>query len=401
MSKELLSLIDQPVAAVRLRQHLKPAGGDGSKLFPPTFEGGVYCYETRRVGSETVPCVLMDSVASSANRHEEALAALAESGLIELPRIETDFDAFPDLGIVSTLRAPHRAFDAIFRDSELDGKPFNKHPIYTDLANANSQNATPLFARSPNSLLFGSWDSTGSAGGSGNKFARNLVTELVAINVVRGENRGGIRQDPLGITRNVEIEILKDGDWRPKGVAGSGDRAKGTRPSEVNHGNVLAKVEEERVQILTSQGLAEMRHSKRGGITCDHVLQTSVITLAGLRRLKFPVAGKRAAELDSAARSVLLALGLVAITSGREQGYALRSRCDLVADGLANFEILGQDGQATPLEFTLDAAIDLYKAAIARTIAVGLPWHAEPLRLKPQAKLNKLIELSRQAGGAE
>lgn len=398
----LLELVQQPVAAIRLRQRLQPAGGDSSKLFPPTYEGGVYCYEQRRVGNEVVDCVLVDSVASAANRHEEALAELAEQGSIELPRLATAFPEFPEVGVVTTLRAPHRVFDAIFRDSQLDGQPFAKHAIYRELAAANTHNATPLLARSPSSLLFGSWDSTGSAGGSGNKFARLLVTELVAIDVVRGENRGGLRVDPLAVSRNVEIDPGKDGDWQPKGViAGGGDRAKGSRPSEINHGNVLAKVEEEKVAVQTAKGVEYLTHTKRGGVTCDHVLQTSVITLSGMRRLSFPLDGKRDPSLDAAGRGLLLSLGVLAVVAARERGYALRSRCDLVADGWAPFEVIASDGKATAREISVSEAVDLYGAAVAGVKAAGLPWSSEPLQLQPQPKLVKLIQLSRLAGGAE
>ncbi len=387
----LNDLLAGPFAAIRLTQKLKSSAGDGSKLYPPTFEGGVYCFETRRIEGRAVPCVLLDGVASSANRQEEALAALVEAGTIEVPHFRTDLSEFPDLGEVTTLSAPHRVFDAIFRDSEYEGKAFQKHPLYSELSRSNAQNATALLAHAPTALLFGAWDSTGSAGGLGNKFARSIVTEIIGVEVERGETRGGLRLDPLGISRHVEIEVDKSGDWKPKGLAGKkDDRGKGTRPSEVNHGNVLAKVEYE--------GSGAERRSLKGGITCDHALQMSVITLAGLRRLRFPVDGKRDPKLDTAARAVLASLGLVALTSARERGYALRSRCDLVADGLSKFEVLSQDGSAKEYELDSQAAVALYKEAVKQAQSAGLPWYPTPKAMKPQAKLSKLISLSREAG---
>jgi CRISPR-associated protein Csb1 len=389
----LLELLSGPYAAIRLTQRLTSAAGDGSKIFPPTFEGGVYCYEDRRIGGQSVPCVLLDGVASSANRQEEALADLVARGQIEIPHFRTDFSEFPEIGEVTTLSAPHRAFDAIFRDSELDGKAFPKHPIYTELSRANAQNATPLFQHAPTALLFGAWDSTGSAGGLGNKFARTIVTELVGVQVERGETRGGVRQDPLAVSRHVEIEIDKNKDWKPKGLADKGkkeERTKGTRPSEVNHGNILVTVEYERV--------GDERHSLKGGVTCDYALQQSVISLAGLRRLRFPLEGKRDPKLDDAGRAVLASLGLVALTHGRDRGYALRSRCDLVADGTAPFEVLAQDGAAKNEPLDTARAIGLYKEAIAHAKKLGLPWDPIPKQMKPQPKLAKLVSLSREAG---
>jgi CRISPR-associated protein Csb1 len=58
--------------AFRAVTDLDPAGGDGDKLFPPTYQGGVYARETRVIGGERVPCVLLDSVQSQANRLELA-----------------------------------------------------------------------------------------------------------------------------------------------------------------------------------------------------------------------------------------------------------------------------------------------------------------------------------------
>lgn len=398
MSVNLLELVTGPYAALRLNQRLLPAGGPGSKLFPPTFEGGVYCYEQRRIDGETKQCVLLHSVAACANLHEEVILDLAERGEIELPRLLVDFEAFPEIGRVSTLEASHRVFDAVFRDAELEGQAFSKHPLYVELSRSNTQNATALFAHSPHALLFGCWDSTGAAGGLGNKFARRLVSEIIGVGVERGETRGGVKQDPLGVARNVEIEIDKSGDWKTKGVlAGEkAERAKGTRPSEVNHGNILVGVDVEYVDEEIGGQHVRRRVPLRGGVTCDYALQSSVISLAGLRRLRFPANGATP-EQDDAARTVLCAMGLLAVVASRERGYALRSRCDLVPDGIAPVEVVRRDG--TVQSFALDgaAAIALYREAVETAKKAGLPWRAEPLLLKPQAKLIKLIELSRLA----
>ena len=62
----LTNAVRQNVAAFRCRQRLQPAGGDGDKVFPPTYAGAVYAIEERRIKDsdgkwQTVPCVLMDS----------------------------------------------------------------------------------------------------------------------------------------------------------------------------------------------------------------------------------------------------------------------------------------------------------------------------------------------------
>lgn len=394
-----LNEIVKTASAIRLRQHLRPEGGDGDKIFPPTFAGGVYCWEDRYIDGKRRSCVLLDSVASQANRYEEALLALASSGDIELPRLSVEFSGeLADIGEVDTLTAPHRVFDAILRDSETaEGKPFFKSDLYRDLTQCNVRNATALFAHAPSALLFGCWDSTGAAGGLGNKFARALTSEIIGVDAIWGTTEGGVRQDPLGIRADVEIAVDKDGDWSVVGKSASAkkDRAKGTRPSEINHGNILVSVvSTERETIADDGAVHTIRQPLRGGVTVAYALQTSVLSLTALRRLKFPLSGGGSA--DEAARVLLAALGLVAITAARERGYWLRSRCGLVADGLQDLEIVSADGSVSPLTFDSKAAIEIYRKAVAGAKESGLPWSPEPVRLVPQKKLIDLIRVSRE-----
>jgi CRISPR-associated protein Csb1 len=102
--------------------------------------------------------------------------------------------------------------------------------------------------------------------------------------------------------------------------------------------------------------------------------------------------------VDDLARAVLAALGIVALTAARERGYALRSRCDLVADGIGAFEVLAQDGSSKAHEVDSKKAIGMYKEAIGEAQKAGLPWEPAPKLMKPQAKLTKLVSLSREAG---
>lgn len=387
-------------SALRLRQRLAPEGGSGDKIYPSTFAGGVYCWEQRRIDGASVPCVLLDSVASQANRFEDALAELVARGQLELPRFEVKFDGdLTDLGTISTLAAPHRVFDAILRDSTLKGEPFFKSSIYQELTTCNVRNATALFGHSPTALLFGCWDSTGAAGGSGNKFARAVTSEIVGIHADWGATEGGVRQDPLGIRSEVEIAVGTSGDWSVVGKSGVAkkDRAKGTRPSEINHGNVLVKVEQgTRETVLADGSMQVQKLPLKGGVTVDYALQTSVISLAALRRLSFPLASGASDATNSAARTVLAALGLVALAAARERGYWLRSRCGLVADGLQSFEIVQPDGATTELSMDTAAALAAYKSAVEAAKSVGLPWHAEPIALAPRANLVELIRKSRE-----
>jgi CRISPR-associated protein Csb1 len=307
-------------------------------------------------------------------------------------------ESCPSWAGTRTLTAPHRVFDAILRDSNTNnGKPFHKSELYKQLTAANVRNATALFASSPSALLFGCWDSTGAAGGAGNKFARAVTSEIVGINAEWGITQGGVRQDPLRISSSLEIATDSNGDWSLVGKSSveKKERAKGTRPSEINHGSILVKVESGTRETMDANGAIQKQQLPfKGGVTVDHALQTTVVSLTALRRLKFPVADK--SETDHAARVVLAGLALVAITAARERGYWLRSRCGLIANGQQELEIVKADGSSSALELDRDAAVALYKDAIVRAKKAGLPWSAKPVALRPQQKLVELVKKSRQ-----
>lgn len=383
-------------AAIRRLCRLQPAGGPGDKIFPPTYPGEGsnapprHVFETRRIDGEDVRCVLIDSVQSQANRLEEALLAAHRAGRIRLPLIEVDFtgcqaheEDLSDLGVITSLDAPHRVFDAILRDSEFDGAEFMRSRVGRQLQKANMRSATALFEVSPTALLFGAWNSTGEGGGLGAKFPRCLVSEIVGIGVAEGK-RTGSRIDPLGV-RDVPVFRLPNGRWTLDRQE-AGARPRQERPSEINHGNIRPTVQDL-------------------GVTIDWALHTSVISLAGLRRLSFPADGRSSDDTrDNAARTVLAAMALVALSEQDRAGYALRSRCDLVPEGRAPFELVHADGRSEPFELSADAAISLFDDAVRQAKGHGLPWRTDPIRLTPLPRLVELVALSRQkalAGEAE
>jgi len=70
LTLEVLREAVSAAAAFRCRRQMQPAGGEGDKVFPPTFAGAVYEVEKRRVANQEAPieCVLLDSVQSQAKR---------------------------------------------------------------------------------------------------------------------------------------------------------------------------------------------------------------------------------------------------------------------------------------------------------------------------------------------
>ncbi len=400
----LTKLVVDDGVAIRVRQRLQPAGGPGDNVVPPTYATGdgklKYATEQRRRDGNDVPAVLLDSVASQANRIEESLLAAWESGALHFPVIGVDFSGDPelrDLGTITALQAPHRIADAILRDAtDLDSKTlFRDLPAGRAFTDATPRNATAVYALCPTALVFGVWDSTGPKGGLGAKFGRALTSEIVALGVSTGRKVGS-RIDPLGIQAHVPVYHRKDDetDWtievaeakteknKPVLFSRKGAEGKG-KPSAVNHSNVAPTIDE-----------------FAGGATFDYAEQTVVLSLPALRRLRFVTAldGKPLAErtaAEKAARVALAALAIAGIVHQRAQGYDLRSRCVLVPDGPLALEIVRADGSVEPVTLDVDGANALAKAAHEAAKSVGMGWEREPVKLKPAPKLVALIKRSR------
>jgi CRISPR-associated protein Csb1 len=378
----------QSAAGLRLRLRLQPMYGQGEIVFPSTYAGGGYLISDRRIPGypDAIKCAILDSVQSQANRMEDALMEDIRgiNGVkIHLPHTVTDFSDVENLekpvgtdGKITSLETPHRIFDAIIRDSELNGIRFPNTDAGKAVVAANGKNATNLFKYDPTSLLFGSWDSTGVSGGLGEKYTRCVVSEIVAINAFQASRRG-TRIDPLnaskdvGITRDAKDKLA----WEAKGEA----KSKGIlRASEINHGS-----------IPWPEG-ADLH----GGITCDYIQQSLTISFPALRQLRFPVAGK--SDTDAKAQTVLAAIALHAAALNVARGWHLRSRCDLVLDDNAavEWELLGT--APSKMILAADASRALLLEAISKAKEAGLPWETKPLELKPSKSLADLIRKSQQ-----
>jgi len=405
---QLQTAVTGSAAAFRCRTELQPAGGKGDKVFPPTYAGAVYATESRRLPGreEPVECVLLDSVQSQANRMEEALQQAVDEGRLRIPVIEVDFtggDLLAEVGKVTSLQAPHRIADAILRDSFHGDQPFRHSEIGKQIDTVSLANATPLYELCPTALVFGMWDSTGPKGGMGAKFARAVVSEIVGIDVEYGVKTSS-RIDPLQIMLNAgPLYHAKD----PKGVgwtldedAASKEKSKPAKlgkdgkPSEANHGNVTPSISDR--DRDTGMPIA-------GGVTVRSAEQMVVLSLPALRRLQFPLNGKKTdAEVNAAGRSVLAALGLCAATLAAEKGFDLRSRCLLWPESSLTWEMLDRPGN-DPTKVTIDSgsAINLLNEAVAEAEKVGLTWRKEPLELKPSQELLDLVAKSQRLAAEE
>ena len=382
-------------AAFRCVTAYQPSGGKGDKVFPPTYEGGKYATEERidAVTGEIRPCVLLDSVQSQANRMETALLEGRRNGDIALPLLIARFGGdLPKPFTVTSLDAPHRAADALFRDCRFDKAIFRESDKGRILDTADVRNARGLFGLCPTALVFGLWDSTGPRGGLGAKFQRALVSEIVGYDAKPGRTTAS-RIDPAQIERAAgplyrrKTETEGSPGWTLDEAAGSVKLGKDGRPSEANHGNVTPTI-------------------KDGGFTISRAIQTTTLSLAVLRRLRFPAEGtaESAPEVDRAARTVLAALGLAAGTLARVD-TDLRSRCHLFAEAESSWELLDRPGE-DPRRFRLDpdGALGLLREAIDEAKAAGLPWEGE-IELTPSPELIELVrrsqELASESGSEE
>ena len=378
-------------AAFRLTLRLEAVS---PKVFPPTYEGGTYATEDRIIDGKTLPCVLLDSVPSQANRMEMALQDAVDGGAVTLPVVAVDFSKVNNPGVpkITSLQAPHRIVDAILRDSmTADKKKFRESDIGKELELLANAYATPLLKYAPHCLVFGIWDSTGPKGGLGVKFARALVSEIIGVNVVEGVKTSS-RIDPLNIrVQSGLLFVSKNGGWTLDEKDAVKDKGKLVKlgkegkPSEANHGNIKPTI-------------------SSGGFTIDYAEQTTVLSLPALRRLRFPAKSgdKSTPEGDVAARTYLAALGLLGATLAVESGYDLRSRCVLHAKNAVSWHLLGKPGDAdTP--FTLDkaGALKLYADALAAVVKAKLPVHLDEVTLTPSDDLMSLVKKSMEIAVTE
>ena len=395
--------------ALRSRMTLQPAGGEGDKVFPPSYavDGRAdhkYAVEERQVGAreKVSVTVLLDSVASQANRAELALLDGWERGELAFPVPYVDFSedgGATDYDRLTVLEAPHRLADAIFRDSLLDGTLFRLSDVGCAITDATQRNATDLFRYSPTSLLFGMWDSTGPKGGLGSKFQRAYVSEIVGYDAQVGRKVGS-RIDPLQIERVAPADRLynstdrnevwtddpahaeTDNKGNPIHASRAGSSGEAGQPSKINHGNIVPSID-----------------AQAGGVTVSSALQTTVISFAALRRLRCKGHSR---EAETAVHAAVAALGVAAIAYQYEMDFDLRSRCLLIPTHPPKLELLRRDGSASEaVEVDRASSARILQEAAEQATTAGVGWKTDDIRLVPAPKLLELIRRSRKVSVAE
>ncbi|MDE0093637.1 MAG: type I-U CRISPR-associated RAMP protein Csb1/Cas7u [Gammaproteobacteria bacterium] len=401
--EKLYDAIAGEAVAIRSRTELQPAGGRGDKVFPPSYsvDGSAthkYAVEERLCSNgEKSISVLLDSVASQANRAELALLEGWNSRELKFPVPYVDFSV--DQGItdyekLTVLEVPHRIADAIFRDSLLDGTLFRLSDIGRAITNATPRDATGLFRYSPTALLFGMWDSTGPKGGLGSKFQRAYVSEIIGLDVQFGAKVSS-RLDPLQIEKVASDDrVYKSIDDNEVWTEDSNKAAKDNKghfiyasrgaasgeagqPSKINHGNIPPSIDKQ-----------------AGGVTISHALQVTVISFAALRKLFFK---GYTTEAQVSMRTSIAALGIAALAYQQVMDFDLRSRCLLIPTHSPKIQMLKRDGSASE-EFAInqDSAAYILNQASENVASHGVGWETNDIRLTPAPKLLELIKRSQK-----
>jgi CRISPR-associated protein Csb1 len=358
-----------PRALIRVTATYQPAGGEGSKVFPPTFPtrdgGSPYLFEPRRVNGEDRQCVVLDQVPSQANRAEEALLRAFRAGRIRLPLMELHHTGDASL-VLTSLEFPHRYADAYLRDSLLDGTPFDRTDVGRSFQAASLDDATALYTRDPGSLIYGAWNSHRK--GRQQKFPRSYASEIIGWDPATGKRSAG-RMDPVNLVGAAQRGAAAD-QWTYQAV---GIKTKGERLSEIGHGNVAP-------------------NPAHGGVTISSAQRMATISMAALDRIGFGTAPHDAAV---AARAALAAYALLGdrLAFGGASVW-LRSNCELVPQS-ETLEWVLRDGRAAePFELSASEALDLYGLALQHAEKQGLPMELDTVRLTPSASLAKAIDFS-------
>lgn len=208
--------------AISIKANLESVMGS-KHIYPVTFANVGHNLVGQDHKAHTAKAVQVDSVGSFANRIEQELAAM---GI--LPEITTQVGD----RLLSIHELPHRAYDAILRDSLLDGIPWRNSAIGQAVLGSTPDNATALYTYAPLTLLLGGWDSHGGDAGRGASIARSVACEIWGYEVLTTRHLTQ-RIDPLLITLDSEPHALVDGI-----LTRLAEGAKGERPSELGHGDV-------------------------------------------------------------------------------------------------------------------------------------------------------------------
>lgn len=355
------------VALARVTTTYQSAGGSGSRIFPPTFpltrdESSPYLIEERQRDGAKRTAVVLDQVPSEANRAEEALAQAWAAGLVRMPMLRLTHKGAAD-AVITGLDAPHRAFDAYWRDSLLGDVKFDRTDLGRSLQAASLDDASALLKHDPSSLVYGAWNSHRK--GRQAKFPRAYSSEIVGWDPVEGSRKAG-RMDPLNL---VGARSGDGDDWQ---YLPGGTKTAKSKLSEIGHGNIAP-------------------NQAHGGVTVSGATRFATLSLTGINRIGFGTADRTQCL---AARTFLTAFALLGdrLAFGGP-GLWLRSGCELLIEN-ETLEWLGRSGVTEEFTLSRDEAVALYESALDAALAAGVELELETVELVPSPALAKAIDFS-------
>ena len=369
---------------IRIDTDLEPLAGPGTPVKPAVYEGGTYQEDRRWASSEDsepTPVIVIDNVPSQANRLEHAL--LRNRSSVGIPELVLDLG---DLGNLpphlprrlSSLQFPHRNADAYLRDAQMDGEDFLKTEVGRAIFGATAQTCGPLMSWFPQAMLFGFWQSHLGKKRSNAKHARAWVSEIVGWSPGTTEARiQGLKGDALNLSVDESITYDPDNstEWQFGKAKKEGGR-KHERLSEIGHGQV---------PFMGKKATA-------AAVSFSRVTQRATVSFAQLRRVTLGAGS--GSDADSAARALLVALGLWAHVLAFGRGFALRSGAELRPTKTV-VTWLGSKGDEQCESLDVAGAESLLKESKKAAADAGVPldgWDRESLELVPKRSLTEAIK---------
>ncbi len=360
---------------------LRPAGGLHSAVAPAKYLQGtgssaksVYVYERRFLDGDSRHTVLIDSKQSQLNRLEAELDRARCDGhpmLSRLPHVQVTYGEGETAQTYTDLVLPHRIYDAHVRAGTVDGVPTTQTELYRSVRDASPANARALLDVSPVTLVLGGWDSSRKS--RQGRWRSALVGEIVGFVPgvgVTGDDipdpgrRGGARIDPVGMQMRVPGAALKQMAQAQQDELSSSNFAKITKQADGAGGKAVGAAE------LGFGGIPPAL-SSLGGVACEPILRTHVLSFAALRQMRFG-AGP---EGDAACRALLAALALAGLARSDAE-LCLRANCDLVEDAPTQLTLDQRGGQELTLAALNIATADgLLEAALRQAEQqAGVTW---------------------------
>ncbi|MFD8417414.1 type I-U CRISPR-associated RAMP protein Csb1/Cas7u [Streptomyces sp. NPDC059650] len=370
--------------AIRVRAVYEPTGGAGSRICPPTVKlqatgTAGYLTEHRYVDGEAVRVVLLDQRQSQANRCEQALLDAVRGQEVFIPHLELTTQARGVPVRITSMEAPHRSRDAYFRDAEDSlGAKFDATEAGIALNEAASGDLGAYLRYVPSDLVYGVWDSHRKRRIQV-KVPRAYTSEMYGVEPLTGARAAG-RLDKLNLAGDTVV--VTESGWSPLEGTKAPKGAATAKMSELGHG-----------MIPPSEGL--------GGVSVKAIHRQATMSMTQLASLQF---GDVDEEYVAAGRALLAVIGLL----GDRLAFAspalhLRSGCDLVVVS-EQVEWVGRGTNGQPLTEPLESGtardmFALFGLALERASKAGLDWPLAPIRVRPNASLQKAIEKSYEVGG--